>query len=36
MSEGKLEYNIYPEYTDEDFIFNISNRLEFHHLKSFI
>lgn len=34
MSEGQLEYNIYPEYTDEDFIFNVSNRLEFHHLKS--
>ena len=34
MSDGQLEYNIYPEYADKDFIKNISNRLEFFHLKS--
>ena len=32
MSE--INYNIYPDYNDENFIKNISNRLEFFHLKS--
>ena len=34
MSEIQLDYNIYPDYTDDKFIKNISNRLEFFHLKS--
>ena len=29
-----FEYKFYPDYNDENFIFNISRRLEFFHLKS--
>jgi len=31
---GKGDYDFYPENTDEDFIFNLSKRLEYFHLKS--
>ena len=29
-----FDYNFYPGYNDKDFIYNISKRLEFYHLKS--
>ena len=33
-TSNDLDYDFYPEYSDKDFIYNISRRLEFFHLKS--
>ena len=31
-TSNDLDYDFYPEYSDKDFIYNISRRLEFFHL----
>ena len=34
--DEKLDYNNYPDYNNPDFIYEISNKLEFFHMKSLL